>query len=154
MQICKVRNMKTVFAVLATIASVNYYAYAQSQVCTSAEKVVPRSSPGADGRPKDSAYRTVTVYVPLSANIQSIKAFMKNEPWGGAQSPAKPNTDDLGSIDYKECPIDRDECPISWSHVRDLKRGSSPTAQSVSARFANWAHRNDRTAKLEVCYQR
>ena len=112
------------------------------------EKVIPR------GTSQNWTWKTLTVYVPENASNIKIEAFMKNEPWGGAQNPPKPNTDDLGSSSYAPCPMGTGECAISWSKV------SSPTTTSLSngrvkieARFANWAHRNDRTGKLQVTYQ-
>lgn len=112
------------------------------------ETVVPR------GTDRKRTNRSITVYVPENASNLKIEAFMKNEPWGGHHHPPKPNTDDLGSSHYMGCPLGTGECAISWSKV------SAPTTTTlangriqISAVFTNWAHRNDRTGKLQVTYQ-
>lgn len=112
------------------------------------EVVVPR------GNPQNIRVRTITVFVPENASNIQIKAYMKNEPWGGAQNPPKPNTDDMGPSVYKECPMGSGECPISWSKVSGATTTSLPNGRTqISADFYNWVGRNDRTGKLVVTYQ-
>lgn len=119
-----------------------------SQREKSTEIVVPR------GNPQNIQVRTITVFIPENASNIQVKAYMKNEPWGGAQNPTKPETDDMGSTVYKECPMGSGECPISWSKVDGAMKTSLPNGRTqVSAKFYNWVGRNDRTGKLVVTYQ-
>jgi hypothetical protein len=112
------------------------------------EEVVYRGSPG------DEHCATISVFIPENASNIQVKAYMKNEIWGGAHHPPKADTDDLGSIDYKECPMGGGDCPIAWSSVSGTTITSLPNGLTeVSAIFKNWAGRNDRTGKLLVTYQ-
>ncbi|MBL4653736.1 MAG: hypothetical protein JKY53_12875 [Flavobacteriales bacterium] len=96
--------------------------------------------------------RSITVSYPEHASNVKISAYMKNEPWGGHTG--KPNTDDLGSTDYRPCGLGVGECSISWSKVSTTTTSSVDQNGYVTVRaiFYNWAHRNDRTGKLEVTY--
>lgn len=110
------------------------------------EKVIPRSFPPGKSE-------TLIVYIPENASNLQIKAFMKNEPWGGHQNPPKPNTDGLGSSHYHECPMGTGEC-LGWAKVSSPQQTSISNGRiKVQATFTNWAHRNDRTGKLQVTYQ-
>lgn len=94
------------------------------------------------------------VEIPVNSALVGVRALMRNEPWGGSQKPPKPNTDDLGSTDYKECPMDnRAHCPIAWAYVSPYNDAVDEDGRRyVTAVFRNWAGRNDRTGKLEVTY--
>ena len=71
---------------------------------------------------------------------------MRNEPWGGAQNPPKPNTDDRGSTAYVESPMGGGDSPIAWAKVSAPVTTSLPNGRTeVSAVFLNWVGRNDRT---------
>ena len=106
------------------------------------------------GNPQRITTRVISVFIPENASNVQVRAFMKNEPWGGAQNPPKPNTDDLGSTNFQRCPTGNGECPIGWSRVSNISYTSLPNGRTrVSATFSNWAHRNDRTGRLEVKYQ-
>lgn len=112
------------------------------------EAVVPR------GTDANRTNRTIAVSIPENASNLKIEAFMKNEPWGGHHNPPKPNTDDLGSSHYMGCPLGTGECAISWSKVSaPLTTTLDNGRTQISAVFTNWAHRNDRTGKLQVTYQ-
>ena len=96
----------------------------------------------------------LVVFVPTSATIVSVRVFMKNEPWGGLQHPPKPDTDDMKTTDYFECPQGTDECPIGWSRVSTVTKTSLVNGMTqYRARFTNWVGRNDRTGKLQVTYR-
>lgn len=112
------------------------------------EKVVPR------GNPQNVTHRIIEVHIPPYSEIISIKGYMKNEPWGGAQNPTKPNTDDMGTTHYIECPMrENQECSIGWSKVdASTVETKSDGGQIIRASFKNWYARNDRTGKLEVIY--
>lgn len=95
----------------------------------------------------------VEVYVPANAKNIRISAAMANEVWGGAHHPPKDDTDDLGSTDYKQCPMGAGDCPIAWSSVSSAICTSMPNGQTkVEATFYNWAGRNDRKGILIVDY--
>ncbi len=112
------------------------------------EAVVTRGTPG------NVTQRTIEVFIPDSASNINITAFMKNEAWGGHHTPPKADTDDLGSTSYKSCPMGSGECTISWSKVSTHTSTSLPNGRTkIRATFYNWAHRNDRTGKLQVTYQ-
>ena len=113
----------------------------------SSEAVVSR------GGPQNISSTEITVYIPGDATDLQIKAYMKNEIWGGKHVPPKADTDDLGSIDYKECHMGSGDCPIAFSAVGPARTESMPTGMTkVSATFSNWAGRNDRTGKLVVSF--
>ncbi len=116
-------------------------------------KEIPRSIPDYDGKPTSSAWKTIAVELPQNAKIISVEAFMKNETWGGNHNPPKPNTDDLGSENYQECPMGSGECPIGWSKVSKMKVHRGDGKLQIWADFANWAQRNDRTGHLKVTYE-
>ena len=106
------------------------------------------------GTPANISRTTISVFIPENASNIKISVYMKNEPWGGHQNPPKPNTDDLGTSHYLECPTGSGECPIGWAKVGSTSSVSLPNGRTkISATFANWAHRNDRTGKLQVEYQ-
>lgn len=113
------------------------------------EKVVPR------GNPQNVQRRNIQVHIPPYAEIVSIKGYMKNEPWGGAQNSPKPNTDDMRTTHYIECPMGYDQnCSIGWSRVdASTVETKSDGGKIISATFKNWVGRNDRTGKLEVTYK-
>ncbi|PQA85464.1 hypothetical protein [Hyphococcus luteus] len=90
----------------------------------------------------ENNHRTLVVQLPRGAEIIDIRAYMKNAPW--------PNNCDLGSVDFKRCPVGSGECPISWSKVRNLRVSSS---RIVSANFHNWSDCNLRTGMLEVLWR-
>lgn len=107
------------------------------------------------GSPQNVNHRTITVYLPENSTIINIQAFMRNEPWGGAQNPPKPNTDDMGTTYYIESPMGGGDSPIAWAKVGAPVVTSLPNGRTeVSAVFSNWVGRNDRTGKLLVSYQR
>lgn len=112
-----------------------------------AEVVIPR------GSDQNRTMRELVVYVPENASNIQIKGYMKNEAWGGSHSPPKPNTDDMGTTHYIECPLGRGDCPIAWSSFGTPITTSTPTGTKVSVNAWNWVGRNDRTAKLSVTYQ-
>ena len=80
-----------------------------------AEVVVPRSIPDYNGGPTDGAWREVTCYVPPGGTVVLVKGYMKNEPEGSLQVPQKPDTDSVGDIEYRRCPLERGECDIGWA---------------------------------------
>ena len=121
---------------------------ASKQREVSSEEVVPR------GSPENMTAREITVYVPENAYNIRVEAFMKNEPWGGSQHPPKPDTDDMKTTEYFECPMGSGECPIGWAKVGPATRASLPNGRTrITAVFWNWVGRNDRTAKLVATYE-
>ena len=112
-----------------------------------AEVVIPR------GSDQNRTMRELVVYVPNNASNIQIKGYVKNEVWGGAQNPPKPNTDGLGSTHYIECPQGAGDCPIAWARMAAPISTSTPSGTKVSMYAWNWAGRNDRTARLSVSYQ-
>lgn len=108
------------------------------------EKVVHRSDPPGN-------CVTIEVTVPSGATVIAVRASMRNEPWGGITG--KPDTDDLGTTDYSSCGLGVGECNVKWSRVDAyLTASNADGSTTISAGFWNWAHRNDRTGKLEVDY--
>lgn len=93
----------------------------------------------------------IAVYVPTQATVKSIKAYMKNEPWGGIQNPVKPDTDDMKTTWFIECRPTAPDCPVGWSKVGRVTPTSLVNGMTeYRATFTNWVGRNDRTGALEV----
>lgn len=106
------------------------------------------------GSPTNQTTVPLVVFVPTSATIISVRVFMKNEPWGGLQHPPKPDTDDMKTTEYFECPQGTDECPIGWARVSTVTKTSLVNGMTqYRASFTNWVGRNDRTGKLQVSYR-
>jgi hypothetical protein len=104
-------------------------------------------------KPQDGSRAVLGVEIPSNATVVSVKGLMKNEPWGGSRRPPKANTDDLGTTDYKSCPMGNGDCPIAWSDVSAYADYTTNEGKRfITAAFRNWAGRNDRTGKLEVTY--
>lgn len=104
-------------------------------------------------KPQEGTRALVGVEVPANATIVSVQALMKNEPWGGLHRPPKANTDDLGSTDYRDCPMGRGDCSIAWADAQPYSDALDATGRRlITTVFRNWAGRNDRTAKLQVTY--
>ena len=117
------------------------------------EIVVPRTVPTPSGQPTESAWKQLEVYIPAKCTITAIKGYMKNEPPGGAQIPIKAETDDMGTTDYVQCPMDTGECTIKFAAGRLLPTVSTVEGgMIIQAKFANYFYRNDRWAKLTVMY--
>lgn len=103
--------------------------------------------------PREGSTAVLGVQIPVNATIVQVRGLMRNEPWGGAQHPPKKNTDELGSVDYKTCPLGHGDCSIAWSDVSAYKDTTTADGKRViTAVFRNWAGRNDRTGTLEVTY--
>jgi hypothetical protein len=104
-------------------------------------------------KPSDGNSDRISVNVPAGKTIIAVRGLMRNEIWGGAAKPPKPNTDGLGSIDFKPCPLGTGDCPIAWSQVSEYRTVLEANGTTtVFAEFRNWAGRNDRWAKLEVTF--
>ncbi|WP_155835268.1 hypothetical protein [Herbaspirillum sp. RV1423] len=104
-------------------------------------------------KPGEGNRAVLGVEIPANAKLVGVRGLMRNEPWGGAQKPPKANTDDMGTVDYKACPLGAGDCPIGWSDVSPYIDTVAPDGRRyVSAAFRNWVGRNDRTAMLEVTY--
>lgn len=106
------------------------------------------------GGPQNITTAQIAVYIPGDASDVQVRAYMKNEIWGGRHVPPKPNTDDMGTTNFIECPMGNGDCPIAFSAVGLSSMESLPTGMTkVSATFSNWVGRNDRTGKLVVTYR-
>ena len=104
--------------------------------------------------PGEGRKATLGVEIPVNATIVSVRGLMRNEPWGGSRKPPKQNTDDLGSVDFKPCPMGNGDCPIAWSNVSSHSDAIDANGRRfITAVFRNWAGRNDRTGMLEVTYR-
>ena len=94
--------------------------------------------------PHTTITKTLTVHVPLNSQIGQIKGYLRNTPW--------PDGCDLKPTTFVEVNLTTNHDPIGWSGGGDVKRGSTPTSQFVTATFRNWSHCNPRECRLRVYY--
>ena len=108
---------------------------------------------GKSGSHHSPAYVVLSVHVPNNAEIQSVKAYFANMPWGHGES-------DYSPTHFTECPIighngqGYAEWGSGWARAKLVAINSGPSSQSVLVRFETWKHDNSRRAQLEVefCY--
>ena len=104
-------------------------------------------------KPSEGNRAMLGVEIPPNATLVGVRGLMRNEPWGGARHPPKAKTDDMGSIDFKPCPMGSGDCPIAYSDVSAYTDHVEPNGKRIiTAVFRNWVGRNDRTGMLEVTY--
>lgn len=100
-------------------------------------------------RKNQSEATRIGVGLPANAKIVAIRAYMRNSSWAPGNQPCR---SDLGSAEWRQCPIDSGECPIGWSKVRNLRINKTSTSISVGADFYTWRHDNHRHGKFQVDY--
>ena len=114
------------------------------------EKIIRTTSVGPQdigkGRtPETGGNITVRGYVPLTANITAVRAYIQNKPWGEGQCSLAPAGWVLATLDGGE--------PIGWCRARGAGRGSTEIAQWAAVQFQSWSHCNTREARLEIDYE-
>ena len=109
----------------------------------------PQSSKTQDvigkGSPRNTARKTLLVQVPLIANVESVRAYMRSSPW--------PNGEDRGPENqWKLCKLDSYYEPYGWCRAGFPKSGTTHKTQWFSAVFENWLTTNPREGKLVVTF--
>lgn len=103
----------------------------------------------ASSYPK-AASKTLTVQVPIDAEIHVINAAIGNKAFGKGES-------DYGSPGLSNAPINgyegqSGEWHKSWAKATLVEKGTTGTTQFVTVKFESWKHDNSRHAPLEVVY--
>lgn len=97
------------------------------------------------GTPGNETSKGLIAHVPLTAQITSIKAFLRNSAW--------PDGCALGNSDWHEAYLDHYHEPIGWAYAGHLTRGTTEHSQWVTIDVVNWSHCNPRFGMLRVYYK-
>lgn len=113
------------------------------------ESVSPKI--GKTGDHRNPATKTLSVYIPLNAEIKNIKAYFSYCPWGKGESDYKPTSfTETAIINYNGQSYK--EWGSGWARAYFIEQQSNKDSQWVTVRFESWKHDNSRKAKLEVEY--
>lgn len=115
-----------------------------SDVATRTTTVGPQEI-GKGNSPQDGGHIQLRAYVPLTANVVAVRAYIRNKPWGQGQCSLGPSNWVLAQLNGHE--------PMGWCRAESGGRGSTEQAQWVAVNFLSWSHCNSREAQLEVDYE-
>ncbi|MDY6976679.1 MAG: hypothetical protein SVW51_10715 [Pseudomonadota bacterium] len=94
---------------------------------------------------RNPASELVTAYIPRDSKVISVRAYIKNKPWGRGEC-------DLGTSNWVEATLDGPE-PMGWCRAFSRGQGTTSNARWVRVLFESWSHCNSRQCKLEVRYR-